>query len=349
VNKKVKKKLYLSAAIASVLLLNACSTAPIQPQLTTSTEVTDSLEQRLMTHLNQLEKIAAQHGGNRAVGTEGGKATAAYILTEAKKSGFNAEILPFENRNKIVGQNIIVEIKGQNPNQATMIGAHYDSVTMGPGINDNGTGVAVLLELIKQQAETKNQPKNTLYFAFWDSEEEGIGGSQDFVKKMSAEQLKGINAYINVDMVGTKDPNILVADVDKSSLKDLEAQFISAGLSEPDYKPMIDGLKSLPSHPGDTVLEEHLKSFFKAQNLTIKEDITTLTASDTAPFLGKVPVTSIILFNEKERPGANEGETILDFAPCYHQVCDTSKHVDPKSMVLTINAIQHLLKALNTQ
>lgn len=331
-------------------MMSACSPASTKNTETPSKmNETDLVEHRLMNHLSTFEKIAAQHGGNRAVGTEGGKATAAYIIAEVKKAGFSAQMLPFENRNKIVGQNILVEIKGQNINQAIIIGAHYDSVPTGPGINDNATGVAVLLELLQQYAHNKTQPKNTLYLAFWDSEEDGIGGSQDFVSKTTPEQLKKIKAYINVDMVGTKNPNILIADVDKSSLADMQAQFKAIGLAEADYKPIIDGLKTLPSHPGDTALENNLKSFFKEKNLAVKEDITTLTASDTAPFLGKVPVTSIILFNEQERPGANEGEVILDFAPCYHQACDISEHVDPKSMVLTLNAIQHLLKETNAQ
>lgn len=176
--------------------------------------------------------------------------------------GLSAQILPFENRNKIVGQNIFVEIKGSNPNQATIIGAHYDSVKTGPGINDNGSGVAVLLELIHEYAKQKQQPNQSIYLAFWDSEEDGIGGSQHFVSKMTEEQLKGISAYINVDMVGTKDPRILIADVDKSSLVDMEAQFKATGLPEQDYKPIIDDLKSLPTHPGDGALENHLKGFF---------------------------------------------------------------------------------------
>ena len=346
----MKKILCLTALMTSIFMLSACSHTPNQnQQVTTQINTSNLIEQRLMSHLSALEDIAAAHGGNRAVGTDGGKVTATYIIEEAKKAGLHAQMLPFENRNKIVGQNIIIEIKGKNPDLATIIGAHYDSVTTGPGINDNGTGVAVLLELLQHYSKSENHPQNTIYLAFWDSEEDGIGGSQDFVAKMTPEQLKGIKAYINVDMVGTKNPNILVADVDKSSLKDLEAQFKSAGLSESDYKPMIDGLKSLPSHPEDTTLEEHLKSFFKAKNLTIKEDITTLTASDTAPFLGKVPVTSIILFNEQERPGANDGEIILDFAPCYHQACDSKDLVDPKSMIMALEAIQHLLKVTNTQ
>lgn len=345
----MKKTLCLTALMASLLTITACTHSPTQNnEKSSNTVVVNSLDQRLMQHLSELEKIAALHGANRAVGTEGGKATAQYIIAEAKKVGLTAQMIPFENRNKIVGHNIIVELKGVNPNKSTMIGAHYDSVKRGPGINDNGTGVAVLLELLQNYAKQKKQPDQTIYFAFWDSEEDGIGGSQHFVSQLTESQLKAITAYINVDMVGTKDPKILIADADKSSLAEMEAQFKAMGLPEENYKPMIDGLKSLPSHAGDTALENHLKSFFKEKKLEIKEDISTLTASDTVAFLGKVPVTSIILFNEQERPGENEGEVILDFAPCYHQACDTSTHVDPKSMVLAYDAIQHLLKVTQT-
>ncbi|WP_023269731.1 M28 family peptidase, partial [Acinetobacter gyllenbergii] len=88
-------------------------------------------------------------------------------------------------------------------------------------------------------------------------------------------------------------------------------------------------------------LEETLKVFFKAKNLKIKEDVSTLTASDTAPFLGKVPVTAVILFNEQMK-----GDE-LEFAPCYHKACDTIEQVDPKSMQLAGDAVIHLLTVLD--
>lgn len=346
----MKKTLCLTALMASLISITACTHTPTQQDKKPSnTVIKDSLDQRFIKHLGEMEKIAAQYDGNRAVGTGGGQATATYIIAEVKKAGLTAQMIPFENRNKVVAQNIIVELKGKNPNKAMIIGAHYDSVKMGPGINDNGTGVAVLLELIQFYANQKIAPEQTIYFAFWDSEEDGIGGSQHFVSKMNEAQLKAITAYINIDMVGTKNPRILIADADKSSLMDMQAQFKATGLPEENYQPIIDSLKSLPSHSGDTALENHLKRFFQARNLEIKEDISTLTASDTVAFLGKVPVTSIILFNEQERAGENKSETILDFAPCYHQACDTSAHVDPKSMVLAYDAIQHLLSVVQKQ
>ncbi|WEI17916.1 M20/M25/M40 family metallo-hydrolase [Acinetobacter proteolyticus] len=297
---------------------------------------------QMMTHLHAFEQIAKQHGGNRAVGTQGGLASADYILDQAKKAGFSTELQTFENREKTKGKNIIVEIPGESK-QIILLGAHYDSVKMGPGINDNASGVALLLDLMTQLSSQKVKPKHTIHLAFWDSEEVGIAGSQAYVEKLTAEQLKAIKAYINVDMVGTKKPEILIADGDKSSVDEMEKMLKERGMQESDYKPLLDSLRSLPSHSGDLALENSLKAFFKAKNLIIKEDVSTLTASDTAPFLGKVPVTSVILFNEQMK-----GDE-LEFAPCYHKACDTIEQVDLKSMQLAGDAVIHLLKFLDKQ
>jgi aminopeptidase S len=297
--------------------------------------------QDLMAHLSVLETIAKEHGGNRAIGTEGGLLTAKYIDAYVRELGLDTSKLIFENRNKLVGQNLIVEIPGQSKDTAIIVGGHYDSVKMGPGINDNGSGVAVLLELIKYYAMQKEKPKHTLYFAFWDSEEDGIGGSTDFVKNLSPNQLQGIQAYINLDMVGTKDPTIQIADGDQSSIDEMEKTLKERGLKEADYKPLIQTLRSVKNHPQDIVLENHLRTFFAAKKLEIKDDSSTLNASDTAPFLAKVPVASFIFFNEQLK-----GEE-LEFAPCYHKACDTMQHVDPKSMQLAGEATQYLIKVLN--
>ena len=296
---------------------------------------------QMMEHLKAFEKIANENGGNRAVATKGGLASAQYIIEQAKSINLKPQVIAFENRNKKVGQNIIVEIPGQSKESAIIVGAHYDSVEMGPGINDNASGVALVLELMKQYSASKVKPQHTIYFAFWDSEEDGIGGSQDYVKRLTADQLKGIKAYINVDMVGTKSPEILIADGDKSSVDDMEKMLKERGMSEADYKPLIDGLRSIPSHAGDLALENTLKDFFKLKNTEIREDTSTLTASDTAPFLGKVPVASIILFNEQLK-----GD-VLEFAPCYHKACDTIEQVDPKSLEMAGEGLIYLINHIN--
>ena len=60
-----------------------------------------------------------------------------------------------------------------------MAGAHLDSVQDGAGINDNGSGSAALLETAIQMAKVK--PTNTVRFAWWGAEEEGLLGSEHYV------------------------------------------------------------------------------------------------------------------------------------------------------------------------
>lgn len=162
----------------------------------------------------------------------------------------------------MIGENIILEIEGQNKDQAIIIGAHYDSLKMGQGINGNATGTVLLLELADQFAKLNDKPPYTVYLAFWDSEEDGIGGSQAFVKSLSDQQLKNIKAYINVDMIGTKTPNILLADADQSSVDGREKMLEDNGTAAVDDQPMLDSLRSLPTHAGDLALEKLLKTFF---------------------------------------------------------------------------------------
>lgn len=333
-------KILTACVLSSMFVLGGCQSIQFNQAKTSSVEsVSVQLSAaNMMQHLQAFEKIAKDNGGNRAVGTKGGLASAKYIIDEAKKAGLQAQMLPFENREKVVGQNIFVEIAGQTNELVVLIGAHYDSVKVGPGINDNASGVALLLDLMHQLKAEKTKPKHTIVLAFWDSEETGIAGSQDYVKKLSPEQLKGIKAYINVDMVGTKNPDVMIADATKSSVDDMEKMLKERGMVESDYKPLLDGMRSVPTHAGDIALENMLSAFFKDKKVTLKKDVSTLTASDTAPFLGKVPVTSIIMFNEK----MNGDE--LEFAPCYHKACDTIEQVDPKSLQLAGDAVAYLLK-----
>ena len=51
--------------------------------------------------------------------------------------------------------NVIAELDGRNDDNVVMAGAHLDSVPAGPGINDNGSGSAALLELAQQLGEAE--------------------------------------------------------------------------------------------------------------------------------------------------------------------------------------------------
>ena len=326
-------KIALIMALSSALALTACSNLPSQ----TSTSAPPTT---MWQHLEKFQHIAQANQNNRAVGTEGGRLSGAYIRQYAEGLGLNTQGLIFVNREEQVGQNILVELVGQNKDQAIILGAHYDSVKMGPGINDNASGVAVLMSVMAHYAEQKQKPPVSLYFAFWDSEEVGVAGSQHFVSQLTPQQRQGSLAYINVDMVGSKNPTALLLDADKSSVNELQKQLQSRGMPKADYLPLLQGLRQLPSHAGDAHLQQVLTTFFKAHKIPIREDVSTLTATDTAAFLGKVPVASLVLFNE--RMNGN----VLEFAPCYHQACDNLTHVDEASLQLAQDAIFTLIGAI---
>jgi Iap family predicted aminopeptidase len=102
-------------------------------------------------------------------------------------------------------QNVIAEI-GPTDGRVVMAGAHLDSVPNGPGIDDNGSGVATLLEVARTFGP---RPPGRVRLAFWGAEEEGLIGSRRYVHELSPTQRREIAAYLNLDMVGS--PNAVPA------------------------------------------------------------------------------------------------------------------------------------------
>ena len=109
-----------------------------------------------------------------------------------------------------VSENVIAELPGRNDDNVVMAGAHLDSVPTGPGINDNGSGSAVLLEIAQNLG--RHRPENTVRFAWWGAEELGLIGSTAWVESLSDEELDRIALYLNFDMVGSPNHIFMVYD-----------------------------------------------------------------------------------------------------------------------------------------
>ena len=106
----------------------------------------------------------------------------------------------------VMGQsdNVLAETPGGDADHVVMLGAHLDSVIDGPGINDNGTGVAVVLELARRLAAlTGGEPVWKVRVAFWTGEELGLWGSVSYAGALSTQDRSSIAAYLNLDMIGT--------------------------------------------------------------------------------------------------------------------------------------------------
>src|SRR5262245_3352079 len=184
----------------------------------------------VQTHLNRLQSIASSNGGNRAAGRAGYDASANFVASTLQAAGFTVTrqactTCPTQD------QNVIADWPGGNTSQVVMLGSHLDSVTAGPGINDNGSGSATLLEVALTLAEQNPQLAKHVRFAWWASEERGLVGSRFYVSRLSASQRASISAYLNFDMIASPNPGYFVYD-DNAVLEDVFLDYF-AGLGIP--------------------------------------------------------------------------------------------------------------------
>ncbi|KFA48315.1 hypothetical protein S40293_04455 [Stachybotrys chartarum IBT 40293] len=105
--------------------------------------------------------------------------------------------------------NIISETKEGDPNNVIMLGAHLDSVQQGPGVNDDGSGSAALLELIGSFKKYDGFT-NKVRFAWWGAEESGLLGSLYYGENLTPEEADKIRFYFNYDMIGSPNPTYAV-------------------------------------------------------------------------------------------------------------------------------------------
>lgn len=296
-------------------------------------------------HLEQFDKIAKDNGSNRAVGTPGGIASKDYIIQTVNKLGLNVVTQDFTNRYEALACNLLVEIPGKSKEEVLLVGSHYDSVQSGPGINDNATGVAVVLDIIRAIQESKIVPERTLRFAFWDSEETGVEGSPYYYNSLSDDEKDQIAAYLNIDMIASKDGEIYISDTDGSTIDFLINRYKEQGVDEEMLEALKNGYSSIKFAEGSEKLEVLSKEIFVGLGVKVKEDLQFALNSDTAPFLSDIPTMgiSVIKIIEEE---TEDGDVAILFAPCYHQSCDDITNVDKGILSSCLKATSMLIEKL---
>jgi aminopeptidase Y len=118
-----------------------------------------------------------------------------------KKTGVSAIAYIDSEVNTIHTNNIIAQTTEGDPENCVMLGAHSDSVTAGPGINDDGSGTISLLEVATQL--TKFNVSNCVRFAWWAGEEEGLLGSDFYVAHLSEKENAKIRLFMDYDMMAS--------------------------------------------------------------------------------------------------------------------------------------------------
>ncbi|KOV79733.1 peptidase M28 [Streptomyces sp. NRRL WC-3618] len=180
-------------------------------------------------HLTQLQSIATANGGNRAHGRAGYRASLDYVKAKLDEAGFTTTIQQFTASGR-TGYNLIADWPGGDANQVIMAGSHLDSVTAGPGINDNGSGSAAVLEIALAVSRAQYQPTKHLRFGWWGAEELGIVGSRFYVNNLSSANRSRVKGYLNFDMIGSPNPGYFVYDDDPTIEKTFKDYYAGIGI-----------------------------------------------------------------------------------------------------------------------
>lgn len=212
---------------------------------------------------------------------------------------------------ELFDRNVIAELPGADTTRAVLVGAHLDSVTAGAGINDNGSGSAFVLETALQAAAADWTPQQTLRFAWWGAEEQGLVGSRNYFLEGSspAPEILDLEAYLNFDMIASNNGAPFVYDGDGSTAD-------------------RDGVG-----PGSALIEEYFHEYFDANDLPYAE-VPMVTRSDSAwsAMLG-IPTGGLFSGAEQVKSGGEAslfgGEAGNAYDACYHQGCDRLDFIDP--------------------
>ncbi|PKF76625.1 aminopeptidase [Vibrio sp. vnigr-6D03] len=268
--------------------------------------------------------------------------------------------------NRIVKtHNLIAETRRGDDDQVVMLGAHLDSVPEGPGINDNGSGSAGLLEYALTLADTGIKPRNKIRFAWWAAEEAGLIGSNyyteelfkpilDEARKQIMEELgiedpadlteeqnklvearynemNNVKLYLNFDMIGS--PNYIygVMDGDLSDTKDSPDNAYTG-----DFEPPF----------GTSDIETQFINFFGDNGETTVPQALSK-RSDYAGFADwGVAFGGLFTGAEKlksaEEVGEFGGDIDVAYDKCYHRACDDSTNVSHKALFMNTKALTYV-------
>lgn len=125
----------------------------------------------------------------------------AEALADAAARGGRARVTTTGTSREASLTSVLAERTGTDPSRVVMLGAHLDSSLDGPGLNDDGSGVAAMLAIA--QAFSEATPATTLRFAFWAAEETGLHGSTSYVDALSQVERARIVGYLNADMLAS--------------------------------------------------------------------------------------------------------------------------------------------------
>ena len=220
----------------------------------------------------------------------------------------------------VATNNVIADSPGGRSDRTVVVGGHLDSVYEGPGINDDGSGVSMMLETAEQMEGMT--PRNKVRFIFFSGEEQGLLGSDFHVSQLTKKQIQDISVMLDYDMLASGN----------------YARFIYDGNGDE---------HGFAGPNGSGVIEQVFKDWYDSQGL----------AYETIPFDGRsdydaftlagVPAGGIFAGAEEiktvDQLPLYDGTAGVAFDPCYHQLCDTLANINPLGLEEHKDAAVHAI------
>ncbi|GIN91566.1 Zn-dependent exopeptidase M28 [Siminovitchia terrae] len=196
----MRNRIFISMVMALLLLFTsagsvAASTITYHPSL-----------------VHKTGKMAYEHTkyltytvGARVAGSAKEAEARDYVDSQFKRMGYTTTVQPFSYTSRgaeVHSSNVIAYKKGKSSKEI-IVGAHYDSVAVGKGSDDNASGVGVMLE-VAEVLKKINTPYSIKFIAFG-AEEAGLKGSSYYANQMNAQEIENTVGMINLDSLAVGD------------------------------------------------------------------------------------------------------------------------------------------------
>ncbi|KAJ2676349.1 hypothetical protein IWW42_000638 [Coemansia sp. RSA 1085] len=232
--------------------------------------------------------------------------------------------------------NVICVGRTGDRDNTIVVGSHLDSVAAGPGINDNGSGSASVLEIQLTLAKIKFAPRNRLVFAWWSAEEDGLLGSRHFARVL-AHGWK--NQWTHNETMNVEWPEIA-----------LNLNFDM--LASPNYISLVHNGTDAPARArtGSQQIQRVFENYFARHDYSYQvTDM--LGGSDFLPFVQNgVPAGGVLTgaseiksIEEREEHGGL-AHAALD--TCYHRDCDTLLNINMEALHKMSRAAMYAISLL---
>ncbi|ARH94810.1 M28 family metallopeptidase [Streptomyces sp. MOE7] len=267
---------------------------------------------KVQAHLTELNAIASRNGGTRKSSGQGYRDSVAYVKNKLQAAGYTVTEQPCTSGCATgAGPNLIAEWPQGDTAKVYMFGSHLDSVAAGPGINDNGSGSAALLETALTLAEHHPAMAARVRFGWWTDEEQGLNGSDFYVNSLSSAERTRIKAYYNFDMIASTNGGYFINHLTSAAAQPMKAYWDTLGLQP----------------------EENTEGAGRSDDYSFEQ--------------AGIPTSGYAMGASARKTAAQAakwgGTANRAYDSCYHQSCDTTSNINSTGLNRSVDGIASTL------